>query len=45
MRAERGYGILSCLAALAVLAVLLVSVGFVPEHSVQAAGNDSFDNR
>ncbi|NLJ59796.1 MAG: peptide ABC transporter substrate-binding protein [Firmicutes bacterium] len=38
MRAERGYGILSCLAALAVLAVLLVSVGFVPEHSVQAAG-------
>jgi len=40
MRAERGYGILSCSwAALRLsFAVLLVSVGFAPEHSAQAAG-------
>jgi peptide/nickel transport system substrate-binding protein len=38
MRAQRGYGIVPCLAALVVLAVLLVSVGAVMEHSAQAAG-------
>lgn len=38
MRSQRGYGILSCLAALAVIAVLLVSVGVVTHHSAQAAG-------
>ncbi len=38
MRAQRGYGIPRCLAALVVAAVLLVSVGIVAEHSVQAAG-------
>lgn len=38
MRSQRGYGILSCLAALAVITVLLVSVGVATEHSAQAAG-------
>lgn len=38
MRFPKNYGALQCVAALALIAVLLVSVGVATEHSAQAAG-------